>query len=306
MPKLGRRRCIRVGLEVAQGTALTPTVTAMLCYDPELQPTDSPIQREPARAYGGQATAQRGPAVGTCRVRTELRGNGTTGLEAGILAFLQAGGMKLTSLVLAPATVVADQKTLTVDSFEDGLQKRLHGLMCDWEISGEFGKPCYVEFNGQGLWDAPTDATLATTAPASGAAMRAVAVTLTVGGVTPKVSKFSVKYNAPLEPREDIAAAEGIAYYLIGPGRRPIITLDAEADTVAAWDVHGLWLAGTEGAFSLLLTDGVVNVTIAAPKCQILAPQAGQRGSKAIHNLQLQCNANAGDDELTITTAAHA
>ncbi len=138
--------------------------------------------------------------------------------------------------------------------------------------------------------------------------MMTKAVTLSLGSFTPKCSKFSIEANNPVEPREDISdeAPEAIGYYYVGAPRKYTLGLDPEAEAVGTWDVHGLWKARTEGAFELVLSDGDVEVTIAAPKVQLLPPQEGERGSKFIHEIEAQCNMDEGDDEISITAAAAA
>jgi hypothetical protein len=302
--KLGRRKIIQVSLEVTPGTAV-PGAVNLLCYDPELNPEANEIQREPSGAYGGQAKAERGPSIGTCKFKSELRSNGTTGLDVGLAACFQACGMKLTALVLAPATLLSDQKTLTIDYYADGRKKQLRGACGTYQLSGEFGKQVFVEFTFTGLFTSLADVALPAVTQTTQAPMLTKAAVLTIGAYVPKISKFSVNPNNKVEPREDITTAEGIAHYFVGPSRRYMVTMDPEVEVAATWDIEALWVAKTEAALSLKLSDGTVDVTIAAPKLQHTAPQEAARDSKSIHNLNGQCNANAGDDELTITTAAH-
>ena len=95
-------------------------------------------------------------------------------------------------------------------------------------------------------------------------------------------------------------------FFYIGSGRRYTVALDPDAPATADLDVRGLWKAKTEVALALVLSDGDVDVTIGAPKLQLMAPQEGTRESKFIWTLTGQCNKNAGDDELSITSAAAA
>ncbi|HUT58864.1 MAG TPA: phage tail tube protein [Phycisphaerae bacterium] len=303
MTKLGRRKVIKVGIEDEKGQAVSAPAIDLLCYEPSINPTDNTIQREPAGEFGGQAKAERGPSVGTCTVRTELRSDGQSALDAGLLVLFQGCGMKLADGVLSPVTAVADQKTVTIDVYEDGLKKRLYGAMGTWELSGESGKQVFVEFTFTGIFMSEADASLPATAHTAAAPMRAAAVTLDIGGHTPKVSRFTINPNNPVEAREDATAAEGIAHYIVGAGRRYVIGMDPEAEPTATWDINALWAGKDEKNFSLTLSDGIVDVTIAAPKLQQTAPQEALREGKLIHTMSAQCNADEGDDELTISVA---
>jgi len=302
--KLGRRRVIRVDLETVQGTAEDPPTLEVLCYDAKIQPDDQMIAREPDGAAGGRIKSERGPATCTCTFRAELRSDGTDALDEGVGACLQACGLNLAASVYSPQTVVSSQQTVTIDVWRDGHYERCYGAMGNYTLSGEFGKQVFLEFTFQGLYSQLTDEAMASPSHSVQPPLRAAACTLTLGAYTPKISRFSITPNNPVEPREDVTAAEGVAHYIIGPGRNYVVEMDPEDPATETYDFRGLWLAKTEAALSLLLTDGTVNVTIAAPKLQQMPPQEGMRDSKATFDMQGQCNADSGDDELTITTAA--
>ncbi len=302
--KLGRRRIIRVDLETVQGTATAPATAEMLVYDAKIQPDDNMISREPDGEYGGRFKSARGPATCTATFRTELRSDGVSALDEGLEVCLQGCGMNLAGGVFSPQTLVANQKTITIDVWRDGHYERCSGAMGNFELTGEFGKSVFLEFTFQGLYTELTDEAVPT--PTHNAAMpiRAAAATLTIGAYAPKISRFSVNPNNPVEAREDVTAAEAIGHYIIGPGRNYTIAMDPEDPAAATYDFRALWLAQTEAAVSLLLTDGSVNVTIAAPKVQQMPPSEAARDSKLTYDMQGQCNVDSGDDELTITTAA--
>ena len=308
MPKLGRLKVIRVSAEAAETKGLAvPGTTEMLVYDPTINPEDNMIQREPAIGFGGPYKAERGPSVGTVTFRVELRSNGTSTLDVGLLICLQGCGMKLTSGTLAPVTLVSDQKTITLDVWSDGLHERLYGAAGTFEMAGEWGKQVFLEFTFTGIYTKLADAVVPTTSHTAFAPMLAKAATMTLPAAkTPQISRFSINPNNPVEPVEDITAAEGVAYYMIGAGRRYVIGMDPLVEATATLDFRGLWIAKTESAFGLLLSDGLVDVTIAAPKVQFMPPQQADRDSKASYDLSGQCNIGAaGDDELTIAAAAH-
>lgn len=302
--KLGRRRIIQVKLEAAKGTALEGD-THVLVYDPIINPEDTFQTRQPSGRSAGNAPGVVGEHKGKCTFKTELRSDGVNALNAGLEILLQCCGMKLAASVYKPCTAVTDQKTCTIDVYEDGLMKRLYGAMGTYNIAGEYGKQVFLELDFSGIWSAPTDVALPTPALAAQLPIRMASGVFTIGAETPKISTFGLNPNNEVVQREDITTASALAHYLVA-GRDPQVTMDMEAESVADHDAYGLWLAGTEAALSLLLTDGTVNVTIAAPKVQYKQVAAGDRDGKLTHDLTGQCNTNAdaGDDDFSITTAA--
>lgn len=302
--KLGRLKVIRVGLETTAGTAVTPAVE-LLAFEPTCNGDDNLIQREPSGLYGGQATAALGPQTGKASITTELRSNGTSALDAGVLALLQACGLKLTTGVLAPCTALASQKTVTIHVWEDGRKKELSGAAGTCRINGEFGQRVMLEFEFSGIYTPLGDEAMPTPTQTAVMPMLAKSATFSIGGVPLATSVFGIDINGPVEQREDISAPQGVRNYYVGAGRRWMASCQPEVPAAATYDPDALAAAGTTGALSLVLTDGTVDVTIEAPAMQFMPPASSTRGSKLVYELQGQLNADDGDDELTITAAAH-
>jgi hypothetical protein len=206
--------------------------------------------------------------------------------------------------VLSPATTVADQTCVTLDVWNDGLHERLSCAMGTYELTGEWGKQVFASFTFSGLYEKLADEAMPVPTHTAAKPMLTKAATLTLGAATPRISKFSINPNNKVEPLEDITKPEGVAFYLVGASRRFEIGMDPLVEATADVDYRGLWLAQTLSAFTLGLSDGTVDVTIEAPKVQIMPPQQADRESKASYDLKGQCNVDTGDDELTITTSA--
>jgi len=303
MAPLGsRRKIILVSQETTKGTAVAGA-THVMVFEPTINPEDTFQQRQPSGSSAGNAAGVVGERKGTCSFRAELRSDGVDALDAGLAILLQACGLKLTGSVYAPTSGVADQKTCTIDVYEDGLMKRIFGAMGNVKISGEYGKIVSLEFEFQGIWSAPTDVALPSPSISARIPLRLAAATLTIGAYTPKISKFELDFQANVVQREDVTQASGLLHFLAA-GRDPQVSMDMEADVVATHDAYGIWLAGTEAALSLLVTDGTVNITIAAPKLQYRQVAEGDRDGKLTHDLTGQANVSSADDEVTITTAA--
>jgi hypothetical protein len=103
--------------------------------------------------------------------------------------------------------------------------------------------------------------------------------------------------------RADAAVTGGVISSII-TNYDPAFSFDPEADVVANYDIYGIWLAGTEAAVSLLMTDGTVNVTLACPKMQFKAIPEGDRDGIQIYDAEGQCNHDSGNDAVSLTAAA--
>lgn len=305
----GRVQSVLVSLEAQKGTAV-PGAAELRCYDPEIKRDDNVIQQENvANGRDGPEDALAGPSTGSSTLKTWLRSDGVSTLDAASLVLLQSCGLKHNAGVLSIATAFDDQKTVTIDRVVGGLGERLFAAAGNWKLSGEFGKPVELEFahKGKYLWQGSV-AQPAVSASAR-APMRAENMTLTLGTIGPagglKVSKFALSANIEPELREDLSAGMGIGYYMIGSGWRYTIELDPEAMASADWDPMTIHEAGTVGALSLVLADADVTMTIAAPRLQILPMSLGSRGSKLIYEgWRGQLNPDAGGDDITVTLAA--
>lgn len=309
MTQQGRRRMFRVQIEAVKGTAIDTTTLYILSYEGSMEPDDNIIQRQPGALSLGTITGENGPQTGTAIINAELSSNGADGFDDAVETGFQGCGLDLTGLVFSPESRIDNMKTLTIDMWEgdnaSGVRKRLSGCMGNFNITGEAGMRMMVEFTFNGKWNAPIDEALPTPTYDHTTMIKFEGATFTIGGEVPIVNTISFESNNEVVMREDATAAGGLEYYVITE-RAPICTLDPEANLVAEWAIYDQWLAKTEVAFSLLLTDGSANVTIAGPKFQWRNPASGDRGGKRTREVvgQFNNNAQTGDDSMTITTAA--
>ncbi len=312
MPLNGKIGLLRVSLESSKGTPVLGA-TEIVAIAPQIRREDNVINQEDALiGLGGPAPFVAGPLTGTCSFRTWLRkASAAATLDPGIFACLQACGMAADGADLALAASEATQKTLTIDHWVGGLKQRLYGASGNWQLSGEWGKPVELQFDFTGKFGVASDVAVPTPSQNSSAPIRFAGGTITLDTIGPtgglKISKFSLNANNPVEPREDIAATSGVGYYMIGSGWRYMLELDPEAESVANWDVMGAVEAGTTGALELVLTDGVIDVTISAGKVQLMPASLGARDSKLIYdNWRALLLPTLGNDDIEIAVTAHA
>jgi len=305
MPLLKRRRILAGKIETTIGTAetLTATEAAMNIRDVEVQSEIESIERPGQSAFSPLCSSRAGD-TGRVTFTTDLTGDGAAGTPLWASTFLPACGFVVATGTFSPNSAAPGSatKTCTIGVYQDGLFKRLKGCQGTAVINLPAGRPASIDFDFMGVWDAPTDVALLTPTYPTVKPLRFVSSTLTLGGsgFTP-LSSITIDLGNDIAMREDATTASGYISALIG-GRRITGSMNPEATLVGTEDYYGDWIALTEQALSLTLTDGTDTVTIAAPKLQFTNVQEGERDNLQTDDIEFQCNrsAAAGDDELTI------
>jgi len=303
-PRLTRLRAISCKLETTKGTLAAPD-SEFLAFDATMDPADSFVERKGSGKFLGHSSAGvlAGSGAAVASFKVELSGSGTSGMNPELAILLQACALKKNSEVYKPCSTHTDQKTISLDLWEDGKRKRMIGCSGTFQLAPGDG-PLVFDFEFSGVWVAPVNEALptidhSTRAPISWA-NASNAFTLATKSI--KISTFNFNVGNEVIPRYDNGR---IAYYMVAD-RDPVWTLDPESDLVGVdgYDFFSAWLAGTEVALSLAVTDGTDTVTIAVPKFQYRELKSGDRDGIQTEDLTGQCNIsdiNTGDDEFTIT-----
>ena len=303
-PLLSRIKVIQVAVESVKGTAETTGFTAVRVLNLLIRPTAPFDSRRGPGIYLGNANAGvLGERSGTLTCSAEVRGNGTAGMNEGLAILLQGCGFKKTSEVYQFVSSPANHKTLTIQVYEDGKKKVLSGAMGDVIFEGETGKKLMANFEFSGIWSAPTDAAIPAFAPGTEPPPILASGTFTIATVAKLISRLSLNMQNQVTMRPDINASSGIAHYAI-VDNEPLLSFDIEAELVATYDIHGIWLAGTEAAVSLILGSGAGKaITFTIPKLQYREIPEGEREGLLIYDVTGQCNHSSGDDAVTISVA---
>ena len=308
-PILTRKRIIKVAIESPMGGKVAGT-SAILAFDLDINST-APFEDRKGTGLcrGHERAGTLGALSGSCKFKTELRGNGSSGLDAGLAILFQAAGLVKTSESYQVHSVHSADKTISLDVWEGGVvggavgvKKGLAGASSDLTISGENGGRAMCEFDFLGKWQAPVAEAPAADSPGAGAVLKLQSGTFTLAEKTIKISKFNLKLGCKVVPRYDMTASGGIAYYMI-TDYDPIFSIDPEAALIADYDYYGAWLGGIEAAVSLVLTNGTTKVTITLPKVQYKELKEGDRDGIQIYDLTGQCNHSSGNDAVTIAAA---
>jgi len=294
-PLLGRLRVIKVILEAEKGTKVAAT-QALWVVDLEADPDGVFIERKGTGLYrGGKEKGVVDASKGIITFKAELRGNGSGGLEAGLAILLQACGLAKTLEVYQVHSAHADDKTISIDVWLDGEKKSLSGASGAVVFDGEEDGRVMCSFTLKGTWIAPTDEAMPAYEPSSTPAMLFSDSTFTLATESIKITRFSLDMGNVLVKRGN---------YVMITDYEPILSINPEMDLVAGYDFYGIWLAGTEAAVSLILTDGTDKITFTLPKVQCRELKGGDREGIAILDWTGQCNHSSGNDSVKLEAAA--
>ena len=298
-PLLARKRVIKVKIEAEKGTKIAGD-QALLVFDLDIKPTAPWEERKGTGLWRGHANkGVLGERSGTCSFKVELRGTGSHGLEAGLAILLQACGFKKTSESYGMHSTHSDDKTISIDVWEDGVKKGLAAASGEVSFEGEAGKRMMLNFEFSGIWQAPIDEALPAFAPSTTTPLRMQGGTFTLATLAIKIAKFNLKMGNNVVARGSVAAAGGIAYYMI-TDYDPELSIDPEADLVGGYDINGVWLAGTTAAVSLVVTDGTDVVTFTIPALNYKEIPEGDREGIQIYDVTGACIHSTGNDAVTI------
>ena len=303
-PLLSRKKIVQVKIEVEKGTAETTGFTDVLCFEPDVKSTAPFNQRTAGGLYlGHQVVGIIGEKSGTFSCSAELRGNGTDGMDAGLAVLLQACGLAVTAEVYQVTSNPANHKTITIHVFTDGKREVLSAAMGNVTFAGETGKAIMCNFEFTGIYGAPTDVALPAFTPGTELPPIMANGTFSITAAR-KVSKFALNMNNNVILRLDVNAASGIHHACI-VDIDPVVTADLEAELVAAYDIYGAYLAGTEAAMSVVVGSGAGKaITFTLPKIQHRDIPHGDRDGLQINDITAQCNHDSGDDSVAVACAA--
>jgi hypothetical protein len=301
-PILSKTKVVKVLAETTIGIYIAAT-QAIYFEDSKMVCTGPFIPRNGDGKYLGHGQPGvigelSGKFTGSC----EMRGNGTTGCEAGLAILLQCCRLVKSTEVYQIHSNHANDKTCTIEMWESGRKKCLTGASGTFKIKGSNGGRIMLDFEFQGSWVAPIDEAIPTWTPSTDKPFMAKGGVFTLATNAIKISEFEFDMGCVLVPRRDIVATSGINYVLAA-NAEPMFSCDPEAHLISSYDYHGLWLAGTEAAVVLTVQNAITKCTISLPKLQYREVPEEDRDGILIHRLNGQCNQSSGDDSVVLTFA---
>jgi len=278
MPLLKRKRVLAAKVETTIGTAesLAAADAAMNVFNPMIQSTIEMEEREGEGGFGYLSSVPAG-RVGVATFRTYLEWDGTATLPKSVELFLPACGWVKTGTVFTPRSEApgTNVKTLTIGCY----------VYIDWEFQGV-------------LLTAPTDVALLAPTYPTDKPLRFAGGFAKWNTVNLCVSNTVIDSGNEVVMRECPTTDAGFISGII-TNRKPRITTDPEAVSVAAQNRWGAWLAQTENALAL---------DIAGPNGSTISIDAADRGKLVTDQLEFAANKNGAthDQELSITFTAGA
>jgi hypothetical protein len=306
-PLLSRKSAICVKVEGAKGEPeiaslidLYASDVKMIC-DASFEPRDG-AGTELGNTTPGIVTQ----GIGRCTFQTELMAYTGHALNPGLAALLQACALAQSSQTYQVHSTFANQKTVTIEYYQDGLKKVLFGAMGKPVFNGTAGKRIIISFEFLGLYSVPVVAALPTFAPAVQKPMLMQSGSFTMGTVAKYISRFSFDMQNVLGWRYNPSKAGGIECAII-TNFNPVFSCDPEVDAdlagVPTSNFESLWRAGTEQAVSFVASDGTDKATFVMPKVQPISVPMEDREGILVYDYKGQCNKSAGNDSFALTIA---
>ena len=308
MALLTRKRLILAKAEATYGTDPTPTgsANAILVRNLEITPLQSDIvQRELIRPYLGnyeQLLAQTRVQV---TFEVELAGSGAAGTAPAYGPVLKACGLSetvvaTTSVTYAP--VSTSFSSVTIYFYQDGIRHIVTGARGTFTLNGQVGAIPTIAFTMTGIYNAPTDAALATPTYANQATPL-----IFKNGNTTSFSAFS--YSGALQSIDLNIGNEIVYRELIGgtkevliTDRKPAGTMSIEAVLLATKNYFTVSTGSTTGSISFQhgTTAGNIATLTMAQSDLADASYADMNGIAMMNLPYVATPTAAGNDELSL------
>lgn len=294
------------------GTEATGNIDCF-AEDLKLEHDEDPIEMSGVGGtFGYTQPAFMNKRTGTCSCKLPLRGNGSQVMEPGLGAFLQASGFKTTdSKTFTLFTAFTDLSAISIDEYDDGKIRTLYGAMFNPKFEAEVGGPCYVSFDGKGLYKAEADITYPAFAPSARAPMTLQAATLTYDSYAFKISRIALNINNQviLRPDAGVTALTGGYSSALITNYKPTFEMDPEDVTVAAYGYHAKLIARATTLaalpdLTLVFTDGTDKITFTLTSVQIIEAKPDQRDGLRIRKFVGRVHSDMVTSPVTIVVAA--
>jgi len=309
MPLLQRIRTMAAKIETTVGSveSLTAAEGVYNAYDLKI---DGEIEVETREAQGSFnfLPGVPGPHAGSMSFKTDMGWDGSA-MPKWASVLMTACGFVESTQVFTPRSEAlgSNVKSVTIGVYENGLYKKLAGAVGTFKINCPAGKICMIEWDFKGVWQSVTDAAIIAPTYPTDLPIRFASATITYNSIEQCVENFTFDAGNEIILRECPDTVAGYKSGLI-VDRKPMITINPEAQLVATENRYAHWMAGSEYAFSVVLDGPAGDVSngtieISAPKAQIMNIKEGSRNKLLIDDVELMCNKNGAtkDQEVSIT-----
>jgi len=311
MPLLDRVSVLAAKIETTIGTAIS-LAGADATFNVYGAKIVADIEAEEREGQGGfdYLSSVAAGRKGRITFRTNLQWDGTATEPSWAETFLPACGWVKSAQVYTPRSEApgSNVKTLTIGKYVNGTLFQLVGCMGTGKVTLPAGKTGYIDWEFFGVWAGRTDATILAPTYPTDLNLRWSGGVSQWNDVDMYASTATIYLGNTVYVREFAGTSSGY-HSAIVTTRKPMVTIDPEAVTVAAQDRWGKWLDYSEHALELHC-NGPTNSMLQfdAPKAQIVGLSEGVRERLVTDDIEFQCNKNGAthDESLKITFTAAA
>lgn len=250
--------------------ALTATEAPMLVYNVDYK-DELPADERELPGDVGQNISTPGPRKAQITFETDLVG----GITHYYTMLYQGCGMGATS----PFGFLSSSGTLTIGYYIDGVLRQIAGSVGTFSIVLRPGHSSRIKWEFTGKSIADTDVALISPTLPSDIPPRLAGGSITFGAIHPKFSTVTIAVGNEIYMTEDAEDVTGLGHGVL-MARKPNLTMDPEAGTVASFD----WQAAAfnRTIYSLSIPVGTVTgniITISSSTAVVReAPTANRSG----------------------------
>lgn len=247
-----------------------------------------------------------GGTLKTITLDVELKGSGAAGTAPDLGVLFEACGYEetvvgATSVTYDPTSVTANQKSVTVWYYQDGLLHKLTGCRGTFSVSIETGAIPMASFTLTGHSVAPTDIAIVDPTLDSTVPVAVLGNAFLIDSYAASINSLSFDAGIEVATPAKMSASDGFGEVRVG--KRDLNgTIDPEMELVATEDFYGNFVAGT----SMALTTGAIGttggniLTITMPAVYYRDASSGDRDGIRTYELPFGAAESSGDDEVSI------
>lgn len=245
-----------------------------------------------------------GGTLKTISMEVELKGSGAAGTapEFGVLfeacSFIETIDPGV-SVAYDPTSTFADQESVTVWYYQDGLIHKLTGCRGTFSVNLETGAIPMATFTLTGHSGKPTDLPMVTPVLDTTEPFSLIDTQFSVGGYDAQVSSLAFDAGVEVSTPSSMSASDG--YGEVYVSKRDLNgSFDPEMELVAANDYYGHFLGGNK----LALTTGTVGdtagniFTCSMPAVYYRDVSNGDRDGVRTYEIPFAAVEDSGDDEV--------
>ena len=247
-----------------------------------------------------------GGTLKTISLDIELKGSGTVAVAPEFGVLFEACSytetiVAATSVAYDPTSTTADQASVTVWYYQDGLLHKLTGCRGTFSVNIETGAIPMATFTLTGHSVAPIDAAIVTPTLDATEPVAVKGNSFTVDGYAAQISSLAFDAGVEVATPSSMSATDGFGEVFVGK-RDFNGSFDPEMELVATNDFYGDFESGNK----LALTSGTIGAT-AGNKFAITMPAVyyrdasnGDRDGIRTYELPFGAVESSGDDEMQI------